>query len=183
MGAGFYFGEYSVYADRWVQYALENSGERRAFSKVEANRKVMPVFLKLQNPVYMSKNTDHQNTTFPITEIFNQLGKIPDEKWVDEILERIGMNITNKTKEIEAWQLHEFIFRDRGRFLEPEDKKKNNVFFSQILQGMGYDGMIVDANSYTTDYGRHFVVFSPRQIKSILAKDFDPKSANIYKGQ
>jgi len=171
---------------------------------------VLPVYLKIENPVYLNKNSRayDKNTRFEIIENFDEDGNETDDPEGNgiQLLESIDNACANYNldSDIVKEKLYEGLIDGSltaydvmktigDTFSDVYDENTGEYaggqLISDIFQGMGYDGIIFEnANQFFPKMGieyeaDHYVVFDPTQVKSAIGNsgEFSPDNPKINK--
>ena len=163
----------------------------------EGRFRTIPVYGKMENPAYLDPTGAKGQTSFEVDYKYDADGDIIDESGSGiDLLETLNdklydYDVDQSTRqallgdvqeamldgEITADELYKKI-TEGGHYIEDYDSGSltaNNEFFRDVMEAMGHDGIIVDADHYFGRRGRgmthtggayHYMFFEPNQVKS-----------------
>lgn len=184
--------EFDTFKGTKILNSSEGVGFNFAVKKdiAEGFGKVMPVYLKLENPVYAYSNIDLVSDTYEDDfEIENQEAIRNAVYKVKENLEQKGYTFYNEVDSdmldvyAERSQAQEVLdgLLDLGSYIQEDydaETLYNDIRQAEI-DAFGIDGYVT--NNYGATGGKVYIAFKSNQIKSVYNRGtFSPESDNIY---
>lgn len=183
--------EFDTFKGTKILNSSEGVGFNFAVKKdiAEGFGKVMPVYLKLENPVYAYSNIDLVSDTYEDDfEIENQEAIRNAVYKVKENLEQKGYTFYNEVDSdmldayAERSQVQEVLdgLLDLGSYIQEDydaETLYNDIRQAEI-DAFGIDGYVT--NNYGTTGGKVYIAFESNQIKSTQNRGTYSESENIY---